>query len=100
MPSRIYASLGKRGPDRGLLVIEEVPSPVFHYERSLPNEAGELLGRPISGLADARAAAREVQVRAGGDGHGVLQVVRWPGRQVWPAVVNGAGPRRGCQSPG
>src|SRR5512141_417837 len=33
----------KRGPDRGLLAIEEVPSPVFHYERSLPNEAGELV---------------------------------------------------------
>jgi hypothetical protein len=32
----------KRGPDRGMLKIEEVPSPVFHYERSLPNEAGEL----------------------------------------------------------
>jgi hypothetical protein len=34
----------KRGPDKGLLVIEEVPSPVFHYERSLPNDAGELVG--------------------------------------------------------
>jgi hypothetical protein len=34
----------KRGPDRGLLVIEEVPSPVFHYERSLRNDAGELVG--------------------------------------------------------
>lgn len=34
----------KRGPDKGLLAIEEVPSPVFHYERSLPNEAGELEG--------------------------------------------------------
>jgi len=34
----------KRGPDRGMLKIEEVPSPVFHYERSLPNEAGELVG--------------------------------------------------------
>ncbi len=33
----------KRGPDRGMLVIEEVPSPVFHYERSLVNEAGELV---------------------------------------------------------
>jgi hypothetical protein len=32
----------KRGPDRGLLAIEEIPSPVFHYERSLPNEQGEL----------------------------------------------------------
>jgi hypothetical protein len=34
----------KRGPDKGLLVIEAVPSPVFHYERSLPNDAGELVG--------------------------------------------------------
>jgi hypothetical protein len=34
----------KRGPDKGLLAIEPVPSPVFHYERSLPNDAGELEG--------------------------------------------------------
>jgi hypothetical protein len=34
----------KRGPDRGMLVIEAVPSPVFHYERSLRNDAGELVG--------------------------------------------------------
>jgi hypothetical protein len=33
----------KRGPDKGMLKIEEVPSPVFHFERSLPNEAGELV---------------------------------------------------------
>jgi hypothetical protein len=33
----------KRGPDRGMLVIEEIPSPVFHYERSVPNPAGDLL---------------------------------------------------------
>ena len=33
----------KRGPDKGMLAIEEIPSPVFHYERSLPNEAGELV---------------------------------------------------------
>ncbi|HVO20441.1 MAG TPA: hypothetical protein VMU15_14375 [Anaeromyxobacter sp.] len=33
----------KRGPDKGMLKIEEVPSPVFHYERSLPNAEGELL---------------------------------------------------------
>ncbi len=33
----------KRGPDRGMLAIEEVPSPVFHYERSIRNEAGELV---------------------------------------------------------
>jgi hypothetical protein len=34
----------KRGPDKGLLKIEEVPSPVLHYERSRTNEAGELVG--------------------------------------------------------
>ena len=33
----------KRGPDRGMLKIEEVPSPVFHYERSRTNAEGELL---------------------------------------------------------
>ncbi|HET8539452.1 MAG TPA: hypothetical protein VFL83_06235 [Anaeromyxobacter sp.] len=33
----------KRGPDRGMLVVEEVPSPVFHYARSVRNGAGELV---------------------------------------------------------
>jgi hypothetical protein len=33
----------KKGPDRGKVVIEEIPSPVFHYQRSLRNEAGELV---------------------------------------------------------
>lgn len=33
----------ERGPDRGMLKIEEIPSPVFHYERSVRNEAGELV---------------------------------------------------------
>jgi hypothetical protein len=33
----------KRGRDKGMLEIEEIPSPVFHYERSLPNDAGELV---------------------------------------------------------
>ena len=33
----------KRGRDKGMLEIEEVPSPVLHYERSLPNEQGELI---------------------------------------------------------
>lgn len=32
----------KRGPERGMLAVEEIPSPVFHYERSIRNEAGEL----------------------------------------------------------
>jgi len=33
----------KRGPDKGMLVVEEVPSPVFHYERSVRNDKGELV---------------------------------------------------------
>lgn len=33
----------KRGPDKGMLEIEEVPSPVMHLERSVRNEAGELV---------------------------------------------------------
>jgi hypothetical protein len=33
----------KRGRDKGMLEIEEVPSPVFHYERSFRNDAGELV---------------------------------------------------------
>lgn len=34
----------KKGPDRGMMKIEEVPSPVFHFERSVRNEQGELVG--------------------------------------------------------
>ncbi|HVP68504.1 MAG TPA: hypothetical protein VMT17_14715 [Anaeromyxobacteraceae bacterium] len=34
----------KRGRDKGLLEIAEIPSPVFHYERSHPNDEGELVG--------------------------------------------------------
>jgi hypothetical protein len=50
----------KRGPDKGMLAIEEVPSPVFHYERSLPNEAGELVaGRLWVDLDGADAATSE-----------------------------------------
>jgi hypothetical protein len=33
----------RRGPNRGMLAIEEIPSPVLHYERSLRNGAGELV---------------------------------------------------------
>ncbi len=33
----------KRGPDKGMLVVEEVPSPVFHYARSVRNDEGELV---------------------------------------------------------
>ena len=33
----------KRGPDKGMLVIEEVPSPVLHYQRSVRNDGGELV---------------------------------------------------------
>jgi hypothetical protein len=50
----------KRGPDKGMLAIEEVPSPVFHYERSLPNESGELVaGRIWVDLDGADAATSE-----------------------------------------
>lgn len=37
----------KRGRDKGMWEIEEVPSPVFHWERSVRNEAGELVGGRI-----------------------------------------------------
>jgi len=37
----------KRGPNKGMLEIEEIPSPVLHYERSLRNDAGELVGGRI-----------------------------------------------------
>jgi hypothetical protein len=37
----------KRGPDKGMLVIEEIPSPVFHFERSVRNDAGELVAGRI-----------------------------------------------------
>ena len=33
----------KRGPDKGMLEIEEIPSPVVHWERSVRNDAGELV---------------------------------------------------------
>jgi hypothetical protein len=33
----------KRGPDKGMLKIEEIPSPVFHYERSVRNDKDELV---------------------------------------------------------
>ncbi len=33
----------KRGPDKGMLVVEEIPSPVIHFRRSLQDEKGELL---------------------------------------------------------
>jgi hypothetical protein len=33
----------KKGPDKGMMVIEPVPSPVLHYERSLKNDDGELV---------------------------------------------------------
>lgn len=57
-PVQVHAV--KRGPDRGLLKIDEVPSPVFHYQRSLPNEAGELeSGRLWVDLDGADAATSE-----------------------------------------
>ncbi|HTP49990.1 MAG TPA: hypothetical protein VMK42_04765 [Anaeromyxobacteraceae bacterium] len=33
-----------RGRDKGMLEIAEVPSPVFHFERSVRNDEGELVG--------------------------------------------------------
>jgi hypothetical protein len=43
----VVAQPVKRGPDKGMLEIEEVPSPVFHFERSLRNEEGELVAGRI-----------------------------------------------------
>jgi hypothetical protein len=42
----------KRGPDKGMLMIDEIPSPVLHYERSLKNEKGELVSGRIWGELD------------------------------------------------
>jgi hypothetical protein len=42
----------KRGRDKGMLEIEEVPSPVFHYERSLKNDDGELVSGRLWGELD------------------------------------------------
>jgi hypothetical protein len=42
----------KRGPDRGMLEIEEIPSPVLHYERSLLNDEGELVAGRLWGELD------------------------------------------------
>jgi hypothetical protein len=39
----------KRGPNKGMLEIEEIPSPVLHYERSIRNEEGELVSGRIWG---------------------------------------------------
>jgi hypothetical protein len=39
----VVVHLVKRGRGKGMLEIEEIPSPVFHYERSVRNEAGELV---------------------------------------------------------
>jgi hypothetical protein len=37
----------RRGPNKGLLEIDELASPVFHYERSLTNDQQELVGGRI-----------------------------------------------------
>jgi len=42
----------KRGRDKGLFEIAEIPSPVFHYERSVRNEEGELVGGRLWGELD------------------------------------------------
>lgn len=39
----------KRGPAKGLLEIEEIPSPVLHYERSVKNDDGELVAGRLWG---------------------------------------------------
>lgn len=39
----------KRGPNKGMLAIEEIPSPVLHYERSVRNEDGELVAGRLWG---------------------------------------------------
>jgi hypothetical protein len=43
----VVGDLVKRGPNKGLLMIDEVASPVFHYERSLLNDDQELVGGRI-----------------------------------------------------
>jgi hypothetical protein len=42
----------KRGPNKGMLEIEEIPSPVLHYERSVRNEEGELVAGRLWGELD------------------------------------------------
>jgi hypothetical protein len=42
----------KRGPDKGMMEIEEIPSPVLHYERSVRNARGELVSGRIWGELD------------------------------------------------
>lgn len=49
----------KRGPDKGMLAIEEIPSPVLHYERSLRNDAGELVAGRLWAELDVRDDARD-----------------------------------------
>ena len=42
----------RMGTDKGMLEIEEVPSPVFHCQRSLLNQAGELVRLALTALED------------------------------------------------
>ncbi|MGC3997337.1 MAG: hypothetical protein QM767_07470 [Anaeromyxobacter sp.] len=42
----------KRGPDKGLMKIEEIPSPVIHFERSMRNDEGELVAGRLWGELD------------------------------------------------
>jgi len=59
----------ERGRDKGMLQIAEIPSPVFHYERSMLNEEGELVGGrlwaelDITGAVDAREQAKPLALR-------------------------------------
>jgi fructose-1-phosphate kinase PfkB-like protein len=61
-------------------------------------EAEELVGRPVGGVADARAAAAEVRARAGGAGHTAIvtvgeqgMVLVEPGGQAWHGTVAARG---------
>ena len=88
-----------RGTDRGMLEIEEIPSPVFHYERSLPNEKGELVGGRLWAeldVDDTPGPAHRQARRAEGDlrgGEPVLPEVLAPERPQ--GLVGRAGGRGG-----
>src|SRR2546421_4953867 len=62
----------KRGPSRGLLKIDEVLSPVIHFQRSLADEGGELR----SGYFWAELEARGDLSRLGGKPPGFHRLVR------------------------
>ena len=49
-----------------MLEIEEIPSPVYHYERSLPNEKGELVGGRLWAELDVDDSPGSAHRQAGG----------------------------------